>query len=473
MFNNIEAIDQMKGRGGMVKISSVEHNSIAFDHGIRDGDILLKINDGEINDAFDYRYYLTDETVTLTLERRLGDEKFRFDVLIKKDMYEDIGLCFETPLMDKKHSCRNKCIFCFIDQLPKGLRESLYFKDDDSRLSFLHGNYITLTNLKDSDIDRIIKMHLSPINVSVHTTNPELRCHMMNNRFAGDSLRFLDKLRDGGATLNAQIVLCKGVNDGNELVRTLTDLEKYYPALESISVVPAGLTKYRDGLYPLEPYTPEECAKIIGLVEGFAEKFYKKYGTRLVWCSDEMYLQAGKRLHGNDYYEDYIQYNNGVGMLTSLEYEFLSELEYPEDHVHDFKDKPRKISIATGKAAYPLIKKLSEAICRMYEGLQVNVYCIENNFFGKNITVVGLLTGKDLHEQLFGKELGEELVLSSNTVCADGSMFLCGMTPSELEDRLGVRIRFSNEGRGGAGLVNAILGEDEDGTPLFGSYGDQ
>ncbi len=440
----------------MVKITDVDEGSIAQKHGIKSGDVLCFINSHEINDAFDYRYYLTDKKIKLTLCR---DGK-NFDVKIKKDTYEDIGLEFETPLMDKKHSCRNKCIFCFIDQLPKGLRESLYFKDDDSRLSFLHGNYITLTNLTDGDVDRIIKMHLSPINISVHTTNPELRCMMMNNRFAGQSLRYLDRLRDGGASLNAQIVLCRGINDGNELMRTLNDLAEYYPSLESVSVVPSGLTKFRDGLYPLSPYTEEECGKIIDMVEEFAERFYREHGTHLVWCSDELYLKAGRELPADEYYENYTQYNNGVGMLTSLEHDVTEELSYPEEHEHDFTgENGRTVSIATGEAAYPMIAELAQKTSDAYPGLKINVYKIINHFFGEEITVTGLLTGKDISEQLAGKELGEELILSSNTVSSDGELFLCGMTPAELSEKLGVKITFSDEGKGGVGLLTAILGE--------------
>lgn len=440
----------------MVRITDIDEGSIAQKHGIRSGDVLCEINSHEINDAFDYRYYLTDKKLKLTLCR---DGK-NFDVKIKKDTYEDIGLEFETPLMDKKHSCRNKCIFCFIDQLPKGLRESLYFKDDDSRLSFLHGNYITLTNLTDADVDRIIKMHLSPINISVHTTDPELRCMMMNNRFAGQSLRYLDRLRDGGASLNAQIVLCRGINDGDALMRTLNDLAKYYPALESVSVVPSGLTKFREGLYPLSPYTARECGEIIDMVEDFAESFYREHGTHLVWCSDELYLKAGRALPSDEYYEDYTQYNNGVGMLTSLEHDVTEELEYPEDHLHDFTGQNgRRVSIATGEAAYPMIAELARKTADAYPGLEINVYKIINHFFGEEITVTGLLTGKDISEQLADKELGDELILSSNTVSSDGELFLCGMTPAELSEKLGVKITFSDEGKGGVGLLAAILGE--------------
>ena len=441
----------------MVKIVSVELDSLAALAGIRADDALKSINGNPVRDAFDYRYYLTESSVALALVRD-GEE---YTVTIEKDEYDDIGLSFETPLMDAKQSCRNKCIFCFIDQLPKGLRNSLYFKDDDSRLSFLHGNYITLTNLTDGDVDRIIKMHLSPINVSVHTTNPTLRCKMMNNRFAGDCLRFLDRLKAGGATLNAQIVLCRGINDGAELERTLRDLAGYYPALESISVVPAGLTKFRDGLYPLTDYTRQECNGIIDTVERFADEFYSTHGTRLVWCSDELYLRAGRDVHGDEYYEDYIQYNNGVGMLTSFCCDVNEELDYPEDHVHEFSKAPRHVSVATGVAAYPTVKAMADKLCAAYEGLRVDVYPIVNDFFGHSVTVTGLLTGRDIYEQLKDKPLGEELLLSSNTVNSDGELFLCGMTPQELSELLGVQVTFADEGEGGRGFVSAVLGENQ------------
>lgn len=319
----------------MVKISSVEHNSIAFDHGVRDGDILLKINGGEINDAFDYRYYLTDETVTLTLERKLGEEKSQFDVLIKKDMYEDIGLCFETPLMDKKHSCHNKCIFCFIDQLPKGMRETLYFKDDDSRLSFLHGNYITLTNLTNKDIDRIIEMHISPINISVHTTNPSLRVKMMHNKRAGEVLQYMQRLHDAHISMCGQIVLCRGINDGDELLRTMKDLSKLYPYMDSVAIVPAGLTKFRDKLYPLEAFSRDEAREVIRLVDEFALNMKEEHGVRMFFCSDELYLEAELPLPDEDYYEGYSQLEDGVGMITSLENEFNDELEYLEEYMSE------------------------------------------------------------------------------------------------------------------------------------------
>jgi putative radical SAM enzyme (TIGR03279 family) len=289
----------------MVKITSVTKNSRAFRAGILAEDILLTINGREISDVLDYRFFLTDSSVTLELMR--GEEKY--SVNIRKQQYDDIGLEFETPLMDKKHSCHNKCIFCFIDQLPKGMRETLYFKDDDSRLSFLHGNYITLTNLQKKDIDRIIEMHISPINVSVHTTNPELRIKMMHNKRAGEVLEYMTYLKEAGISLCGQIVLCRGINDGDELLRSMRDLSKLFPEMQSVSIVPAGLTKYREKLYPLTEYTREEAAKVIATVDKFAEEMKKQHGQRMFFCADELYLKAGLPLHGEEYYEEYVADN--------------------------------------------------------------------------------------------------------------------------------------------------------------------
>ena len=440
----------------MVRICSVLRNSRAEKVGISDGDILLSINGNEINDVLDYRFYLADTHVSLELKR--GNDTY--SARISKNEYDDIGLEFETPLMDKKHSCRNKCIFCFIDQLPGGMRETLYFKDDDSRLSFLHGNYITLTNLSDKDVDRIIKMHISPINVSVHTTNPELRVKMMKNKNAGKVLSYLDRFKKAGITICAQIVLCKNVNDKDELDRSMNELQELFPALSSCSIVPAGLTKFRDGLYELEAFTKEECAAIIKQVNAFGDKCKDKYGTRLFYCADELYIKSGTPLPDDEYYEDYAQIENGVGMLRSLEVEFSSELNFYLDTLEKQKlDKPRAVSIATGAAAYEYIKNLALLAESKVEGLKVNVYRVTNKFFGETITVSGLLTGVDLAEQLCNCELGEELLLSSNTLRAEGDLFLCGMTPDELSKKLGgIKITFSKND--GAELLSAIIGQE-------------
>lgn len=440
----------------MVKICSVLRGSRAEKVGIVDSDILLSINGNEINDVLDYRFYLADTHISLELKRG-GDI---YSAQIKKSEYDDIGLEFETPLMDKKHSCRNKCIFCFIDQLPDGMRETLYFKDDDSRLSFLHGNYITMTNLSDKDVDRIVKMHISPVNVSVHTTNPELRVSMMKNKNAGKVLSYLDRFKDAGITICAQIVLCKNVNDKTELDRSMNDLEKLFPALSSCSIVPAGLTKFRDGLYHLEAFTPEECAEVIAQVNAFGDKCLEKHGTRLFYCADELYIKSGLPLPEDEYYEEYAQIENGVGMLRSLETEFSSELEFYLDTLEKQKlDKPRTVSIATGVAAYEHIKSLALLSESKVEGLKVNVYKIINRFFGETITVSGLLTGVDLADQLKGCELGDELLLSSNTLRAEGDLFLCGMTPEKLSEKLGgIKITFNKND--GAELLSAIIGQE-------------
>ena len=440
----------------MVKITSVLDGSRAKKVGVADGDILLSINGNEINDVLDYRFYLAETSVELALLR--GEERLSFT--IKKSEYDDIGLDFETPLMDKKHSCRNKCIFCFIDQLPDGMRDTLYFKDDDSRLSFLHGNYITMTNLSDKDVDRIIKMHISPVNVSVHTTNPELRVKMMKNKNAGKVLSYLDRFKDASIKICAQIVLCKGINDGAELDRSMRDLKNLFPALSSCSVVPAGLTKFRDGLFKLEAFTPEECAEVIAQVNAFGDKCVKECGTRLFYCADEFYIKSGVPIPDEEYYEEYAQIENGVGMLRSLESEFSFELDFFLDGLEKQKlEAPRTVSIATGVAAYDRIKALALLAESKVEGLRVNVYRIINKFFGESITVAGLLTGVEIANQLHGGELGDELLLSANTLRADGDLFLCGMTPSELSDKLGgIKITFNKND--GAELLSAILGQE-------------
>lgn len=439
----------------MVKITSVLHKSRAERVGICEGDVLLSINGNEINDVLDYRFYLADTVIDLSLTR---DGK-PFSARITKSEYDDIGLGFETPLMDKKRSCHNKCIFCFIDQLPKGLRESLYFKDDDSRLSFLHGNYITLTNLKDEDIDRIIKMHISPVNVSVHTTNPALRVEMMKNKRAGEVLSYLDKLKDAGITICAQIVLCKGVNDKDELLRSMRDLKKLFPALNSCSIVPAGLTKFRDGLYHLEAFTKEECLEVIHEILAFGDECLKELGTRLFYPADEFYISAGIEIPDNEFYEEYAQIENGVGMIRSFDCEFKDELDYltSVQGLSELKEQ-RHVTVATGYSSYEMIKNLCDLAESSFKNLKIDVIKIKNNFFGDSITVSGLMTGKDLSLQLKSFELGDELLLPSSTLRAEGDLFLCGMTPEELSKKLGVNIRFVRND--GADFLQGILGDE-------------
>ncbi|MDD7300614.1 MAG: DUF512 domain-containing protein [Eubacteriales bacterium] len=414
----------------MVTITGVEKASPAAKHGILPGDILISINGHDINDVLDYRFRLTEKKITLLIHRG-PDLK---EITIKKDEYSDIGLEFETYLMDKKHSCRNKCVFCFIDQLPKGMRDTLYFKDDDSRLSFLMGNYITLTNLSEEDVDRIIEMKTSPINVSVHTTNPELRVKMMKNKNAGKVLSYLRRFADAGISLNCQIVLCKGINDGKELERSMTDLAALYPSLVGVSIVPAGITNYREGLCHLEPFTAEEAGEVIDTIDKFGEKCLKKFGTRLFFSSDELYIEAGRDLPGEDYYEGYPQIENGVGMIRSMDGEFTDELDFLDEY--DL-EKPRKVSVATGAAAYDFIKSLADRLCEQVPTLECHVYKIINDFFGHNITVAGLLTGKDLANQLKGKDLGDRLLIPRVTLRSEGDVFLDDTTPEWLAEQLG------------------------------------
>jgi len=425
----------------MVEITGVIPHSKGDKHGIRAGDVLLSINDYPINDVLDYRFRLAEDVVILKLHR--GPELL--DVKIRKSTYDDIGLEFGTPLMDKKHRCENKCIFCFVDQNPKGMRETIYFKDDDSRLSFLHGNYITLTNLHDADIDRIIEMHISPVNVSVHTTNPELRVMMMKNKRSGEVLSYLRRLADAGTKLRGQIVLCRGINDGAELDRSMHDLAEYYPALDSVSVVPAGLTAHREGLYPLEPFTAEECAEVIAQVTAFGDECEKRFGERVFFASDEFYIKSGTPLPEDEYYGEYAQIENGVGMLTSFGTEFLSMLTTLS---HEEKAVSRNVSVATGEASYEFMKNLIRELTDICPHVKCTVYPVKNHFFGGQVTVTGLLTGRDIAEQLAGRELGETLFLSRTTLRSEGDLFLCGMTPDELSEKLGVPLCFSDNDGG-------------------------
>nr|MBE6545553.1 DUF512 domain-containing protein [Oscillospiraceae bacterium] len=435
----------------MVKITSVERGSRADRQGIKAGDILLKINNNAINDVLDYRFYLTERMIVLTLSRE-GEE---YEVTIKKGEYDDIGLDFETPLMDEKHSCKNKCIFCFIDQNPEGLRESLYFKDDDSRLSFIHGNYVTLTNMTQSDVDRIIKMRMSPINISVHTTNPDLRVKMMKNKHSGEVLKYLNDFAEAGLSMCGQIVLCKGVNDGEELMRSMRDLATLYPAMSSVAIVPAGLTKFREKLYPLTDFNAEEASAVLDMINSFGDEHKKAHGTRLFYAADEFYLKSGREIPDADYYEDYPQLENGVGMLRSCSDEFGMALEDVRDFVKETGEE-RHISVVTGTASYPMIKEQIARLNALCPSLSVNIYEIINNFFGTSITVSGLLTGKDIYDQLKDKPLGEELLIPQNCLRHGEDVFLCGMTVPELSEKLRVPVRAA--GSDGYELCEAILG---------------
>lgn len=433
-----------------VIIGTVEEKSSSFQKGIRSGDILVSINGHEINDVLDYRFYI--------MERRLHLELLRdgssYSVELEKGQYDDIGLDFNTYLMDKQRSCRNQCVFCFIDQLPGGLRESLYFKDDDSRLSFLFGNYITLTNLTPREVDRIIEMHISPVNVSVHTTNPDLRVKMMKNKNAGKSLEIIWRLADAGIQINTQLVLCPNLNDKEELKRTLNDLGSLYPCVQSIACVPVGLTKYREGLYPLRPFTKQEAAETIGIIETFGEAFKKQNGTRLAFPGDEFYLLAGMPIPEPEFYEDFAQIENGVGMWASLKSEFMDALTFSDEQPPD-----RNISIATGTGVAPLLRSLVDEAMKKWHNLNIKVYEIKNHFFGENITVSGLITGTDLLAQLADADLGMELLLPSNMLRREGDMFLDDVTLTELSDCLGVPVTpVSNDGWG---LLEAMFGNSD------------
>jgi putative radical SAM enzyme (TIGR03279 family) len=434
----------------LVEIFDVLSGSEAERAGIRRGDYLISINGHPVLDVLDYSFYITERYVTLKLHR----EGVPFDVTIKKREYSDIGLEFETFLMDEKRSCRNKCVFCFIDQLPAGLRETLYFKDDDARLSFLQGNYITLTNMSDRDIERIVLMKTSPINISVHTTNPALRVRMLNNRFAGSITDIMRRFADANITMNCQIVLCPGLNDGPELTRTMTDLEELWPHVSSVSVVPVGLTRFREGLYPLRTFTPAECGYAIRQVESFARKCREKHGSLIFWCADEFYIKAGLPVHGEQWYEGYPQLENGVGLITSFAAEFYGELR--NIGRYDLNSS-RRISLATGAAAYDFICGLVSQLEKRCPNLHCSVYKIENKFLGPEITVAGLVCGCDIKEQLAGKRLGKKLVLPSVMLRAERDMFLDNTTPAELEKSLDIKIEFAENS--GEDFIRKILSD--------------
>lgn len=421
----------------MVRITGIEESSPLLSLGVRAGDTLVAVNKNEIRDVLDYRFYITDRNITLSLVREDGEE---YEVSLRKREYDDVGLEFETPLMDKKHTCKNKCIFCFVDQMPKGLRETLYFKDDDSRLSFLHGNYITLTNMTDEDIDRIIKMHISPINISVHTTNPELRVKMMKNKRSGEVLSYLRRLADAGISLCTQLVLCPGINDGEELMRSMHDLVALCPSLISCAAVPVGITKFRDGLYPLRTYTKEEARAVIETVNSFGDYCKKEYGSRIFTAADEFYLKAEMDIPSEEYYEDYPQLENGVGLIRSVK----EDLRYYLADSEPFElKKDRRVLAVTGVAAYPTVCELSEMIKEKADRLCVDVLCVKNDFFGETVTVAGLLTATDIEKAVKEhiKNTGasyDALIIPDAALKADEDVFLDGVSLTSLSDRLGI-----------------------------------
>lgn len=431
-----------------VIIKSVESNSPAEKIGIAPGCALLRINSNEINDVLDYQFYIKEEK--LNIDIRDTDGKFK-KLRIAKAFDEDLGLQFETYLMDKQQHCKNKCVFCFIDQLPEGMRDSLYFKDDDSRLSFLFGNYITLTNLSESDVDRIIQMHISPVNISVHTMNPELRVQMMKNPKAGECLSIIRRLAEAGIKMNTQLVLCPGINDGKELEYSLNELGKLYPAVQSIAAVPVGLTKHRDKLCKLEGYDKETAAEVIDTIECFADHFNYFNGTRLAFAADEFYLKAEREIHDAEYYEDFAQIENGVGLWASLKDEFYSALEDVSE-----VNGTRKVAIATGYAAYPLIKELAAAVTERFSYIKVQVYEITNRFFGESITVAGLVVGEDLISQLRGRLEADELLIPSVMLRHERDMFLDSITVEQAERELNTKIVITEVD--GYDLLDKILG---------------
>lgn len=432
-------------------VKSLMPGGIGEELGIEPGDKLLAINGNEIQDVFDYYYYEESEQLLLLIEKPDGEE---WELEIEKDEDESLGIEFDQSLMDEYRSCRNKCMFCFIDQMPKGMRETLYFKDDDSRLSFLQGNYITLTNMSDHDVERIVKYRLEPINISFQTTNPELRCKMLHNRFAGEALKKVDILYRGQIEMNGQIVLCKGVNDGEELERTIRDLTGYLPYLKSVSIVPVGLTKYRDGLYPLEPFTKEDAREVLSVIHRWQEKNYQEHGIHMIHAGDEWYVLAEEEVPEEERYDGYLQLENGVGMMRLLFNEVQEALSAVTGD-----ERQREISLATGRLMYPYIGKILEEIRKKFPNITTHLYAIRNDFFGERITVSGLITGQDLTGQLKGQPLGERLLLPCNMLKIGEPVFLDDFTLEEVENSLQVKTDIVKSS--GQDLLDAVIGAYE------------
>ena len=429
-------------------VKSLMPGGIGEELGIEPGDKLLAINGNEIQDVFDYYYYEESEQLLLLIEKPDGEE---WELEIEKDEDESLGIEFDQSLMDEYRSCRNKCMFCFIDQMPKGMRETLYFKDDDSRLSFLQGNYITLTNMSDHDVERIVKYRLEPINISFQTTNPELRCKMLHNRFAGEALKKVDILYRGQIEMNGQIVLCKGLNDGEELERTIRDLTGYLPYLKSVSIVPVGLTKYRDGLYPLEPFTKEDAREVLSVIHRWQEKIYQEHGIHMIHAGDEWYVLAEEEVPEEARYDGYLQLENGVGMMRLLFNEVQEALSAVTGD-----GRQREISLATGRLMYPYIGKILEEIRKKFPNITTHLYAIRNDFFGERITVSGLITGQDLTGQLKGQPLGERLLLPCNMLKIGEPVFLDDFTLEEVENSLQVKTDIVKSS--GQDLLDAVIG---------------
>lgn len=428
-------------------ISSVAPGSIAQEMGIEPGDALLEVNGKSPKDVFDYRYLMNEEEVLVLIRKANGEE---WELEIEKEYEDDLGIEFENGLMDDYRSCRNKCIFCFIDQLPKGMRSTLYFKDDDSRLSFLQGNYLTLTNMSEHDIDRIIQYKLSPINISFQTMNPELRCKMLHNRFAGEIFDKVKRLKDAGIIMNGQIVLCRGVNDGAELERSIRELTAYMPQLESVSVVPVGLTRYRDGLYPLEPFTKEDACEVLDMIHRWQDRLYKEWGNHFIHAGDEWYILAERPIPEEKTYDGYLQLENGVGMVRLLEEEVAQTLAHA-------KGDDRKIhrTIATGELAAPFLKKHVESVQKKYPNVDIEVVTIKNEFFGGKISVAGLITGTDLIAQLKGRDLGDRLLLTNHMLKSGEPVFLDDLTVEDVQNALQIKVSIVESS--GADFVSSLI----------------
>ncbi len=436
------------------KIIGVEKNSIAEELGIEAGDILLKVNNKNIYDVLDFRYEQNDEYIVLLIKKSDGEE---WELEIEKDYSEDLGIIFEQPLMDCYSSCRNKCIFCFIDQMPKGMRDTLYFKDDDARLSFLQGNYITLTNMKDDDFERIIGYRLSPINISIHTMNPKLRCKMLNNRFAGDVLKRLDRLNEAGIMMNSQIVLCKGINDGEELERSIHDLTQYIPNMSSLSVVPSGLTDHRQGLYELSPFNKEDAVKVLDIIHKWQKICMDNFGTHFVYASDEWYSLAGLSIPDSDYYEGYEQLENGVGMIRSFIDDFdaaISKAGKSYDMCNP-ADNKKTFTFVTGVMFSEYLEKCLKKMKDAFPHFEYEVKTIINDFFGHKITVAGLLTGQDIINQLKDSVTGNCIVMPDTLLKADEDILLDDITVYDIEKALQKKVHIVESS--GNALVDFII----------------
>ncbi len=431
------------------KISKIEPGSIAEELELAPGDVLLSVNGQPVRDVFDYHYLTNEEYLEILVRKPDGEE---WELEIEKEFEEDLGIEFENSFMDDYRSCSNRCIFCFIDQLPKGMREPLYFKDDDSRLSFLQGNYVTLTNMSEEDIERVITYRLEPINISFQTMNPELRCKMLNNRFAGKALEKADRFFEAGITMNGQIVLCKGINDGKELDSTIEKLTKYLPCLQSVSVVPVGLSDHREGLYHLDPFTPEEAREVLSLIHEWQERIFREHGTHFVHAGDEWYLLAGEEIPAEESYDGYLQLENGVGMVRLFQEETKEALASLPGG-----DEKRRITIATGVLAAPVLEKAASEIKEKYPHVEIQIIPVKNKFFGEKITVAGLLTGQDLKEQLSGIDLGEELLLTEHMLKSGEPVFLDDVTVDELSGALQVPVTIVKSD--GKAFLEAVLGQ--------------